>query len=35
MQIESVKELDVYKVANEFAIEIFEITRNLIVIALQ
>ena len=35
MHIESVKELDVYKFANEFAMEIFEITRNLIVTALQ
>jgi len=28
MQIESAKELDVYKLANEFAMEIFEITKN-------
>ena len=28
MQIESAKELDVYKLANEFATEIFEITKN-------
>ena len=28
MQIESTKDLDVYKLADEFAMEIFEITRN-------
>jgi len=28
MQIESAKDLDVYKLANEFAMEIFEITKN-------
>ena len=28
MQIESAKDLDVYKFANEFAMEIFEITKN-------
>jgi len=27
MQIESAKDLDVYKLANEFAMEIFEITK--------
>jgi hypothetical protein len=29
MQIESAKELDLYKLANEFAMEIFEITKEL------
>jgi four helix bundle protein len=28
MQIESAKDLDVYKLANEFAMEIFEITKS-------
>jgi hypothetical protein len=28
MQIESAEDLDVYKLANEFAIEIFEITKK-------
>src|ERR1051326_5313425 len=28
MQIESAKDLDVYKLANKFAMEIFEITKN-------
>ena len=28
MQIESAKDLDVYKLANEFAMEIFEITKR-------
>jgi four helix bundle protein len=28
MQIESAKDLDVYKLANEFAMEIFEITKT-------
>ena len=28
MQIESAKDLDVYKLANEFAMEIFELTKS-------
>ena len=28
MQIQSAKDLDVYKLANEFAMEIFEITKD-------